>query len=137
MKKLRLFSTLMLAAAALFAVSCDKPEPDPEPKPEPPTPEPVELTFEVSIDEVTKSSVVYSVVPSDKEATYLSIVVPESMLDESGVGEKLATDILAELKNMAAGSGKTMDEYMPTITAKGASATSPPTASPQLPTTRS
>ena len=119
MKKLRLFSTLMLAAAALFAVSCDKPEPDPEPKPEPPTPEPVELTFEVSIDEVTKSSVVYSVVPSDKEATYLSIVVPESMLDESGVGEKLATDILAELKNMAAGSGKTMDEYMPTITAKG------------------
>ena len=120
MKKLRLFSTILLSALVLLA-GC-KPEPTPEPTPDPtpdPQPEPVWPTLEVDITEVTTASGVYSVTPSNNDATYLSIVVPESMLDESGVGEKLAKDILAELKNIAASSGKTMDEFMPTITAKG------------------
>lgn len=119
MKKLRLFSTILLGAMALFVAGCEPtPEPEPEPKPEP-KPEPVELTFEVEINSVTETAVFYTVTPSVNEAEYLAIVVPESMLDASGVGEQLAKDIMTELKAIASSSGKTMAEFMPTITSKG------------------
>ena len=116
MKKLRLFSAILMSAMVLIA-GC-KPEPTPEPKPEP-KPKPVEPTFEVEIDSVTETAVFYTVTPSVNDADYLAIVVPEGMLDESGVGAQLAKDILAELKSIAGAAGKTMAEYMPTITSKG------------------
>ena len=120
MKKLYKFAAMFLAMMMAVATACE-PTPTPEPEPEPePKPEPVELTFDVSIDEVTYSSVTYSITPSVNDAEYLTVVLPESFIDETGVGEGLINAIMADLKAAAASSGKTMAEFMPTITDKGA-----------------
>lgn len=110
---------MFFGAMALFA-SCDK-EPLPEPEPEPgPGPEvPTELTFEVNIGTITKSDVTFSITPSIETAEYLALVVPETIIDETGVGSGLVTAIIEDLKATANAAGKSFAEYMPTVVDKG------------------
>jgi hypothetical protein len=121
MKKLFLFATMLLSAMAISLTSCKDPvpEPDPTPKPEPPGPTPVELTFDVEIEAVTKSSMTYSVIPSIKDVNYLVVLVPETYIDQAGMGEGLSTAIMESLRNQAASTGKTLAEYLPEVMSKG------------------
>lgn len=100
---------------AVVLTGCKDPEPSPEPTPEP-TPE---LTFEVNIDDVTTSTVVYSVTPSDQQADYLVVLVPETYIDANGIGSGLISKIMDELRSNAGKAGKTMDEFMAEIMSRG------------------
>lgn len=114
MKKLKLFATMLLTAMAFVATGCDDPVEEP-PKPEPP----VELTFEINIDDVTKSTVTYSVTPTVATADYLVSVIPESVIDNVGVGAGLITEIMNNIKTAASTSGKTLAEYLPALLDRG------------------
>lgn len=117
MKKFFLFATTILAAMAFTLTGCKDPvveEPEPEPKPEP-----KELTFEVDVNAVTFNSVTYSVTPSIADADYLVVLVPETYIDNNGVGAGLTTAILNDLKNQAASTGKTLAEFLPDVMSKG------------------
>lgn len=117
MKKFFLFATTILAAMAFTLTGCKDPEvEEPKPKPEP---EPKELTFEVDVTAVTFNSVTYSVTPSIADADYLVVLVPETYIDNNGVGTGLTTAILNDLKNQAASSGKTLAEFLPDVMSKG------------------
>lgn len=118
MKKLFLLATTFLAAMAVVLTGCKDPEPDPQPDPKPePTPE---LTFEVNIDDVTTSTVTYSVTPNDLNADYLVVLVPETYIDNNGMGKALISRIMGELRDVAAKSGKTMNEFMAETMSRGA-----------------
>lgn len=121
MKKFYKFATLLFASMALVMTACNDPapEPEPEPKPEPPGPTPVELTFEVNVNSVTMSSVNYSVTPSIKDANYLVVLVPETYIDNAGMGYGLANALLESLRAQAADVGKTLAEYLPEVMSKG------------------
>lgn len=121
MKKFYKFATMLFTAMAFVMTACNdpapEPEPKPEPKPEPPTP--VELTFEVEIEAVTKSSMTYSVIPSIKDANYLVVLVPETYIDQAGMGEGLSTAIMESLRDQAASTGQTLAEFLPEVMSKG------------------
>ena len=121
MKKFYKFATMLFTAMAFVMTACNdpapEPEPKPEPKPEPPTP--VELTFEVEIEAVTKSSMTYSVIPSIKDANYLVVLVPETYIDQAGMGEGLSAAIMESLRDQAASTGQTLAEFLPEVMSKG------------------
>ena len=96
--------------------ACEK-NPEPDPTPEQPT---EKAAFEISIEEVTKSSVTYSVTPSDLNAEYLCILYDAATVEDFTKDEYLVATLYQELTAEAASLGQTFAEYMPTIVDKGA-----------------
>lgn len=111
-----LFAIMLMASMALLLTACDTPEPEPTPEPQP---EPKELTFEVEITDVTKSTVSYTVTPSLNDADYMVVLVDESYIDNVGVGDALTTSILEQLRNIATTGGMTFDDYMTDVKCRG------------------
>ncbi len=110
MRKFFLLATALLASMAFTLTGCKDPEPEPKPK---------KLTFEVNIYDVTYNSVSYSVTPSIEDADYLVVLVPETYIDNAGMGASLTTAILGNLRDQAASSGLTLEEYLPQVMSKG------------------
>ena len=78
------------------------------------------LTFEVTVGEITSSSIAYTVTPSDLKAEYLCILADAKTVESFTRDEFLVEAILEELKAEAGAQGKTLAEYMPEIVDKGA-----------------
>ena len=97
--------------------ACEKtPEPDPVPGPE----QPEGLTFEVEIENVTKSTMTFSITPSDLEAEYLCMLYDAATVEDFTKDEYLVLTLYEELTAEAASLGKTFSEYMPSVVDKGA-----------------
>ena len=78
------------------------------------------MTFEVTVGEITSSSIAYTVTPSDLKAEYLCILADAKTVESFTRDEFLVEAILEELKAEAGAQGKTLAEYMPEIVDKGA-----------------
>lgn len=76
------------------------------------------LTFEVTVGEITSSSIAYTVTPSDLKAEYLCILADAKTVESFTRDEFLVEAILEELKAEAGAQGKTLAEYMPEIVDK-------------------
>ena len=117
----------MLAVVTLAFVACENPSVD-EPTEQPGTEDPGTekpgdtekgLTFEVTLGEITASSAIYSVTPSDLEAEYLCVIYDKESADEFTKDEYLIATLYQELETEARTTGKTLAEYMPEIVDKG------------------
>lgn len=106
----RLFALLISIVALMFA-ACERGE-------EPggqinPTPEAV--SFEVSIDEVSKSRMSFTVTPSVEDVAYLVFVMDRESADEYLKDEYLVATIYQDITEEAASLGLTFEEYMADI----------------------
>lgn len=120
-KTMKKFSWLMMLMAfvTLSLTGCkETPTPEPGPEPVPPTPE--TLTFEVEISEVTRSTMTFSVTPSDLEADYFVLVMDKATVEEYTKDEYLIGTLYDQLAAEAAKGGKTFAEYMAEYADKGA-----------------
>ena len=118
----RLFYSLiiLLASCAVMVgccVSLDEPQPPTPDEPQPPINE--EAPFEVEIVEITRASLRFNVIPANLDGEYLCIVEEKSVVEEFTRDEHLVSTILQELQEEANAVGKTLAEYLPTITDKG------------------
>ena len=118
---MRKFNWLMmlLTAATLSFAACTKDSAKEEPKPTPEPEKPAGLTFEVEIDEVTYSSVSYTVTPSDLEAEYLCILYDAETVEEFTQDKYLVATLLQELEAEARTEGMTLVEFLVDYTDKG------------------
>ncbi len=108
---------MLMAAFTMSLVACEKQvTPDVPVDPEEPV---AGLTFEVTVDEVTKTTMTFSVTPSDLEAEYLCMVYDVATVDDFTKDEYLVATILQELSDAAAAEGKLLAEYMPSVVDKG------------------
>lgn len=110
MKKFNWLMALLAFAAISFASCEPTPTPEPEPEPEPPTP--AELTFDVQISSIEKTSVVATITPSDPEAKYFVALIDKATVDDFTKDEYLVGTINDDLAQAAASEGKTFEEYM-------------------------
>ena len=115
MKRLNWLMMLLTAFTLSFA-ACT--EPTPEPKPVPPTP--VELTFEASVAETTRTSAFINVTPSNLEVDYLAVVYPAAAVEQSASDAELVVKIYAEFAAYAETQEKTFVEYMAEVVKRGA-----------------
>lgn len=100
--------------------ACEK-TPEPEPGPEPGPEQPQQgLTFDVVIEDVTKSTMTFSITPSDLEAEYLCLLYDAATVEDFTKDEYLVATLFQELTAEAAAVGKTLVEYMPDVVDKGA-----------------
>lgn len=95
------------------------------------------LTFEVTVGEITSSSIAYTVTPSDLKAEYLCILADAKTVESFTRDEFLVEAILEELKAEAGAQGKTLAEYMPEIVDKGLSPMASSRICPRRPNTTS
>ncbi len=103
---------MMMAAlmvAAITIVACQK-TPDEKPKPTPPTP--TELTFEVSVADVTRTWAIINVTPSDLEADYFTVVYNAYTVEQYVTDAELVAKIYAEIDAYAQAQEQTFVEYM-------------------------
>ena len=107
---------MLLTALTLSFAACT--EPTPEPKPVPPTP--VELTFEASVTETTRTSALINVTPSNLEADYLAVVYPAAAVEQSASDAELVAKIYAEFAAYAESQEKTFVEYVSEAVKRGA-----------------
>ena len=110
---------MMLAAlmvAAITIVACEK-TPEEKPKPTPPTP--TELTFEASVADVTRTSAIINVTPSDLEAEYFTVVYNAYTVEQYATDAELVAKIYAEVFEYAQSQDKTFVEYMAEHTKHG------------------
>ena len=117
MKKINWLMMLMTAVVLSFAACTNesgKVEPTPEPEPQPEG-----LTFEVTLNEVTYSSVDYTVTPSDLEAEYLCLLYDAESVEEFTQDKYLVATLYQELEAEARSMGMTLAEFLPTYTDKG------------------
>ncbi len=105
---------LLSAVMLLTAVGCTDAGED-----TPPTPPQQELELQVVVDDVTKGSVTYSVTPSVATADYLVAVLTKEFVDEIVEDEFIVNNILSDLSDYAASTGKTLAEYMPDVIDRG------------------
>lgn len=91
MKKFNLLMALMMVFALSFAACNDDEEQIP------PT-DGGNLTFEVTVGEITSSSIAYTVTPSDLKAEYLCILADAKTVESFTRDEFLVEAILEELK---------------------------------------
>ena len=118
----RLFYSLiaLLASCAVMVgccVSLDEPQPPTPDEPQPPISE--EAPFEVEIVEITRASLRFNVIPTNLDSEYLCIVEEKSVVDEFTKQEYLISTIYQDLEGEANAVGKTLTEYLPTLTDKG------------------
>ena len=107
---------MLLTAFTLSFAACTEPTPD-DPQPVPPTP--VELTFEASVTETTRTSAFINVTPSNLEADYLAVVYPAAAVEQSASDAELVVKIYAEFASYAETQEKTFVEYMAEVVKRG------------------
>lgn len=118
---MRKFNWLMmlLTAATLSFAACTKDSAKEQPNtPEEPE-QPVGLTFEVTLNEITYSSVDYTITPSDLEAEYLCLLYDAESVEEFTQDKYLVATLYQELEAEARAMGMTLAEFLPTYTDKG------------------
>ena len=98
-----------LMVAAVSFVACDNKDPEQD-KPTPPTP--TELTFEVSVADVTRTSAFINVTPSDLEADYFTVIYNAFSVEQCATDAELVAKIYAEIGAFAETQGQTFAEYM-------------------------
>ena len=106
----------LMMVFALSFVACENPqqeEPTPQPKPE-------VSDFEVTVGEVTSSSIAYTVTPADLEAEYLCVLYDAETVEEYTRDQFLVESLFMELSDEARAQGMTLVEYMPQVVDKGA-----------------
>ncbi|MBP3547411.1 MAG: hypothetical protein J6J64_01890 [Alistipes sp.] len=119
MRKFRWMMMLMMATM-LSAVSCTETPDEPKKPDTPDTPDtPTELTFDVEISEVTKTTMTFNVTPSDLEAEYFCFVYDKVSADDFTKDQYLVSAIYQEITEEASNKGMTFAEYMPTLLDKG------------------
>lgn len=116
MKKLNWLMMLMTALTLSFA-ACTEPQTE-EPKPTPPVDE-TELTFEAVVNDTTRSSVFFSVTPSDLEADYIVVVSPANSVERCATDAEIVDMIYTEFAALAEYQGKTFAEAMAERTKRG------------------
>ena len=84
---------MLLTAATLSFAACTEPTPD---KPNVDEPAKVDLKFEASVTETTRTSAFITVTPSDLEADYMSVVYPASAVEQCATDAELVVKIYAE-----------------------------------------
>ena len=95
--------------AAITVVACEK---TPKEKPEPTPPTPTELTFDISVSEVTRTSAFINVTPSDLEADYFSVVYNAYSVEQCATDAEIVAKIYAEINAYAETQEQTFVEYM-------------------------
>ena len=98
-----------LMVAAVSFVACDNKNPEQD-KPTPPTP--TELTFEVSVADVTRTSAFINVTPSDLEADYFTVIYNAFSVEQCATDAELVAKIYAEIGAFAETHDQTFAEYM-------------------------
>ena len=108
----------LVAAIAMLSVSCnDQPEPGPGPEP---GPEPVgDVTFDVEINSTTKTTMEFTITPSNLEADYFCTVMDKAMVEEFPMDQYLVSSIYQDITEEGAAVGERFDEYMPLMLDKG------------------
>ena len=109
---------MLIAAFTMSLVACETPV-EPEP-PTPDDPQPEQLTFDVVIENITKSTMTFSITPSDPEAEYLCLLYDAATVEDFTKDEYLVATLYQELTDEASSVGKTFAEYMPEVVDKGA-----------------
>lgn len=107
---MRTFNWMMAAmmVVALSFVACK----DPQPAPVPDEPTPTELTFEVSVADVTRTSAFINVTPSDLEAEYFTVVYNAFSVEQCATDAELVAKIYAEISAYAESQKQSFAEYM-------------------------
>ena len=105
-----MMAALMVFALSFAACEKDKPGTDDSSKPQPPTP--TELTFEISVADVTRTSAFINVTPSDLEADYLAVVYNAYSVEQYATDAELIAKIFADITSYAEGQNQTFVEYM-------------------------
>ncbi len=98
-----------LMVAAVSFVACENKDPKPD-NPTPPTP--TELTFEVSVADVTRTSAFINVTPSDLEADYFTVVYNAYSVEQCATDAELVAKIYAEVAAYAESQEQSFVEYM-------------------------
>ena len=115
MKRLNWLMMLLTALTLSFA-ACTEPTPD---KPNVDDPAKVDLKFEASVTETTRTSAFITVTPSDLEADYMSVVYPASAVEQCATDAELVVKIYAEFAAYAETVNKTFVEYMAEVVKRG------------------
>lgn len=89
-------ATMMVVT--LSFVACKDPQPEPGPGPDGPTP--TELTFDISVSDVTRTSAFINVTPSDLEADYFTIIYNAYSVEQCATDAELVAKIYAEVVTM-------------------------------------
>ena len=105
---------LFLMFVALVAASACRSDVDT------PTPEPAKADFEVTLGEVTRSTVTFAVTPAESIGDYVCVVEKRSVVEEYTRDEYVIATVLQEFAEEASNKGKTYVEYMPTAVENGA-----------------
>lgn len=72
----------------------------------------IDLSFEITVDEVTATSVVFDVVPSDKTVTYVYMGVEKSLFDEFADDEAYFQDDLDYFEYLADAFGMPLEDFL-------------------------
>ena len=112
----RIFMFMAMALGALAIQGCD---PQEKPAPDNPTPEtPALQSFEVNVDDVTETTVTYTVTPSLLDKEYVAVV--KNAASVAGLeDEAIVEAVFADVKAAAEAEGKTFDAKMAQIASKG------------------
>ncbi|MBQ5594801.1 MAG: hypothetical protein IIU78_03745 [Alistipes sp.] len=115
-----LLSAMIVLALSLVACGDDPTDPGKTPTPTPPpTPTP-ELTFELSVLDVTKTDATISVVPSDFEAGYFVGVLDAKTVESYEADVEVIAKIFQDVKSYAEANGSTFEVYMAEKLKRGA-----------------
>ena len=112
----RIFMFMAMALGALAIQGCD---PQEKPTPDNPTPDtPALQSFEVNVDDVTETTVTYTVTPSLLDKEYVAVV--KNAASVAGLeDEAIVEAVFADVKAAAEAEGKTFDAKMAQIASKG------------------
>ena len=113
----RIFAMMAMALGALAFQGCN-PQDNPTPDPTPDTP--ALQSFEVNVDEVSETSVTYTVTPALLDKEYLAVV--KTAASVAGLeDEQIAEAVFADVKAAAEAEGVTFDAKMAKLAVKGVS----------------
>lgn len=109
--------TIMAVAALAFA-ACEKDDTKPN-SPDDSGNEVEQMTFEVNIDAVTKTTVTYSVTPSDLEADYFAVVLDATSVEACASDAEIIEMVYSDIRDYAAVVNTTFEAIMAEKVAKG------------------
>ena len=114
----RIFMFMAMALGALAIQGCD---PQEKPTPDNPTPDtPALQSFEVNVDDVTETTVTYTVTPSLLDKEYVAVV--KNAASVAGLeDEAIVEAVFADIKAAATAEGKTFESKVAQIASKGVS----------------
>lgn len=102
---------MTMALGAVAFSGCDEKEPEPTP---------VLQSFEVNVDEVTRTAVTYTVTPTLTDKEYIALVMTAESV-QGADDEAVVAKVMDEVQNQASHSGKTFQEQMSALALKGVS----------------